>query len=130
MVAGNICLHTLTRLFCRLASHIAASKWCRQTRKNIYSEQTAPHKPEASLPHFYLFVSWLLVNISRSILGNHGASTHNLPVLSASPGHLWWSPLLVFNFVHSPHGPLHILNANKALVQTQVVAHSILERKE
>ncbi len=42
------------------------------------------------------------------------------------PGHLWWSPLLVFNFIHSPHGPLHVLNTNKTLVQTQVVAHSIL----
>lgn len=34
---------------------------------------------------------------------------------------------LVLHLIYCPHCPLHILHAHKALVQTEVVADSILE---
>lgn len=46
------------------------------------------------------------------------------------PGHLWWSPLLVFHFIHGPDSTFDVLHSHKALVQTQVMAHSILGKKK
>ena len=53
-------------------------------------------------------------------------------VVGLAPGPLvvpFRVPLLViFQIIHGPHGPLHILHALEALVEGQVVANSILKR--
>lgn len=42
------------------------------------------------------------------------------------PCHLWRPPLLILALIHSPHGTLDILHTHEALVQAEVVSHSIL----
>lgn len=65
--------------------------------------------------------------------GDKWGVTQSTPQVGASaqggahiPCHLWWPPLLILAFVHSPHSALDVLHAHEALVQAEVVPHSVL----